>query len=122
MNPEELSGSHVKIGAPSHLARNLGFAAAAAALGAGIWGFYHHSATADESKLARLAAFRSSYAEKCDAANWRGEAPAMVRETYLGSERLQQLVDQQQVALAGGADCELVLKALKTADFPLPQK
>lgn len=121
-NPEDLSGSHVKIGTVSHLARNLGFVAAAVALGAGIWGFYRHSATVDEAKLAKLSAFRSAYAEKCDAANWRGEAPAMVRETYLGSDKLQTVVEQQQAALAGGTDCDTVTKALKAADFPLPQK
>jgi hypothetical protein len=121
MNPEDLSGSHVKIGAPSHLARNLGFIAAAAALGAGIWGFYRHSAAVDDAKLAKLEAFRSAYAEKCDAANWRGQAPSVLRDNYLDSERLQQVVDQQNAALAGGTDCETVLKALKTAEYPLPQ-
>jgi hypothetical protein len=120
MNPEDLSGSHVKIGAPSHAVRNIGVLVATALLGAGIWGFYRNSAAQDSAKLAKLEGFRSAFAEKCEAAGWRGEAAPMVRETYLGSTNLQAAVEQQWNALNSGADCDSILKALRAADFPLP--
>jgi hypothetical protein len=116
----DLSGSHVKIGAASHLGRNLGVIAAIVLLGAGIAGFTMYSGKADAAKLETLAAFRANFAQKCEAPAWKNELPPVLRDTYLNSSQLQQVVATQQAALSGSGTCEDVLKALKAGDFPLP--
>jgi hypothetical protein len=120
MNPGDLSGSHVKIGTPSHMGRNVGMAIGVLALGGGIAWFTMHGSKADTANLVKLDAFRAAYAAKCEAPSWKGEAPPMLRDTYLRSTRLQEAVDKQAAALASGTACEDVLKALKGADYPLP--
>jgi hypothetical protein len=121
LNPGDLSGSHVKIGAPSHTARNIGVAIGLAVVSAAGFGFYRWSSAQDAQKLASLEAFRSAYAEKCDAPQWKGEPAPLVRDTFLNSSRLQDTIATQKAALDRGTPCEDVLKALKSADFPLPQ-
>ena len=120
MSPGDLSGSHVKIGAPSHLSRNLLFLAGAMVLGAGVFLFYRQSATADAARLAKLDSFRFAYAEKCDAPAWRTEAASAMRDAYLSSTTMQAVVDREAEQLASGVACEDIAKALKTADFPIP--
>ena len=120
MDQGDLSGSHVKIGAASHVGRNLGIFAAVAVLGAAIAGFTMYSGKADAAKLEQLAAFRASFAQKCEAPAWKSELSPVLRDTYLNSAQLQQVVATQQTALAGNGTCEDVLKALKAGDFPLP--
>lgn len=119
MNPGDLSGSHVKIGTPSHAGRNLGMVIGVLALGGGIAWFTMHGSKADTANLAKLDTFRAAYAQKCDAASFRGEPSPMLRDTYVRSTRLQETVDKQSAALAAGTSCDDVLKALKNADFPL---
>jgi hypothetical protein len=120
LNPEDITGSHVKIGTPSHTARNLLLLGGVVLLGAAGFGFYRWSAAEDAQKLASLEAFRAAYADKCDAPTWRTATPAMVRDTFLNSSRLQDAVARQQAALDKGVACEDVLRSLKQADFPLP--
>jgi hypothetical protein len=120
LNPEDITGSHVKIGTPSHTGRNLGLLGGVLLLGAAGFGFYRWSAGQDAQKVASLEAFRTAYADKCDAPAWRGATPALVRDTYLNSSRLQDAVARQQAALDKGVACDEVLKSLKQADFPLP--
>jgi hypothetical protein len=115
----EVTGGHVKIGAESHVARNVGIVAAVVALGAGIFGYTSYSSKQDATKLGQLESFRAAYAEKCEAASFRGEAPALLKDTYLRSDRLQAAVEKQNSALQAGTPCEEIARALKAADFPM---
>jgi hypothetical protein len=117
----EITGGHVKIGVESHVGRNLGIAVAVVGLGAAIFGFTSYSNKQDAAKLGQLETFRAAYAEKCEAPSFRGEASSLLKDTYLRSERLQAAVDKQQAALASGAPCDEVARALRAADFPVPQ-
>ena len=93
----EITGGHVRIGAESHAGRNVGIVVGVVALSAAIFGFTSYSNKQDAAKLARLETFRAAYAEKCEAPAFRGEAPSMLKDAYLRSERLQAAVDKQQV-------------------------
>jgi len=116
----DVTGGHVKIGAESHLGRNLGIGLGALVLVAGIVGFTAYSSKQDASKLSQLESFRADYAEKCEAPSFRGDAAPLLRDTFLRSERLQAVVEKQRAALQAGAPCEEIARALKTADFPMP--
>jgi hypothetical protein len=115
----EITGGHVRIGAESHVGRNVGIVVGVVALGAAIFGFTSYSNKQDAGKLARLESFRAAYAEKCEAPSFRGDAPSLLKDTYLRSDRLQAAVDKQQAALASGTPCDEVARALRTADFPM---
>ena len=117
----EITGGHVKIGAESHIGRNLGIVVGVVALGAGIFGFTSYSNKKDTAKLALLDSFRSAYAEKCEAPSFRSEASSLLKDTYLRSERLQAAVEKQQAALASGTPCDEIARGLRSADFPMPQ-
>ena len=117
----EVTGGHVKIGAESHVGRNVGIGVGVVALGAAIIGFTSYSNKQDDAKLEKLSAFRAAYAEKCEAPSFRGDASSMVKDTYLRSERLQAAVEKQQAALQAGAPCDEIARSLKQADFPMPQ-
>jgi len=115
----EITGGHVRIGAESHVGRNVGIVVGVVALSAAIFGFTSYSNKQDAAKLARLESFRAAYADKCEAPSFRGEAPSLLKDTYLRSERLQSAVEKQQSALASGTPREEVARALKSADFPM---
>jgi hypothetical protein len=117
----EVTGGHVKIGAESHTGRNVGILIGVALLGAAIFGFTSYSNKQDASKLAQLESFRAAYADKCEAPSFRGEAAPLLKDAYLRSERMQAAVETQQAELQAGAPCEEIARALKAADFPLPQ-
>jgi hypothetical protein len=118
----EITGGHVRIGAESHIGRNVGIVVGVVALSVAIFGFTSYSNKQDAGKLARLETFRAAYAEKCEAPAFRGEAPSMLKDTYLRSERLQAAVEKQQSALASGTPCDEVSRALRAADFPMAQQ
>ena len=118
----EITGGHVRIGAESHAGRNVGIVVAVVALGAAIFGFTSYSNKQDAAKLGQLEAFRAAYAEKCEAPSFRGPAAPLLKDTYLRSDRLQAAVDKQQAALNAGTPCEEIARALKAADFPMPQQ
>ena len=115
----EVTGGHVKIGAESHVGRNLGIVIGVVALGAGIFGFTSYSNKKDAGKLAQLESFRAAYAEKCEAPSFRGDISPMLRDSYLRSERLQTAVDKQQAALSAGTPCDEIARGLRAADFPM---
>ena len=117
----EITGGHVRIGAESHAGRNVGITIGVVALGAVIFGFTSYSNKQDAGKLAQLESFRSAYADKCEAPSFRGEAAPLLKDAYLRSERLQAAVTKQQAALNSGTPCDEVARALKAADFPMPQ-
>jgi hypothetical protein len=117
----EITGGHVRIGAESHVGRNVGIVVGVVALGVAIFGFTSYSNKQDATKLAQLESFRSAYAAKCEAPAFRGEAAPLLKDTYLRSERLQAAVEKQQVALSSGTPCDEVARALRAADFPMTQ-
>lgn len=116
----DITGGHVRIGSESHVGRNVGIVVGVVALSAAIFGFTTYSNKQDAAKLARLETFRSAYAEKCEAPSFRGDAPPLLKDTYLRSDRLQAAVEKQQSALASGTPCDEIARALKGADFPMP--
>ncbi|HEY2746982.1 MAG TPA: hypothetical protein VGL86_20305 [Polyangia bacterium] len=117
----EITGGHVKIGAETHAGRNVGIVVGVIAVGVMIFGFTSYSNRQDTSKLAQLDSFRSAYADKCEAPSFRGEASSLLKDTYLRSERLQAAVGKQQAQLSSGVPCDEIAKALRAADFPMPQ-
>jgi len=117
----EITGGHVKIGAESHVGRNVGILVGVVAIAAVIFGVTSYMSRQDTAKLSQLETFRAAYADKCEAPAFRGEAAPLLKDTYLKSERLQAAVDKQQTALSSGTPCEEVARALKAADFPMPQ-
>jgi hypothetical protein len=120
VDPGDLSGGHVKIGAAHHYGRNAGIIVGALLLGAlAVWLTIHDSRE-DAATLTQLEAFRSLYADKCEAAGFQGEASSVVKDAYLRSAVLREALAKQQTALQAGAPCEEVARALKAADYPLP--
>lgn len=117
----EITGGHVKIGVESHAGRNVGILVAVVAVGAAIFGFTSYSNRQDASKLARLESFRAAYADKCEAPSFRADSSSVLKDAYLRSERLQAAVEKQQAQLSSGVPCDEVARALKAADFPMPQ-
>jgi hypothetical protein len=117
----DITGGHVKIGGESHAGRNVGIVIGVVAVGAAIFGFTSYSNRQDASKLAQLESFRAAYAEKCEAPSFRGESSSLLKDSYLRSERLQAAVGKQQAQLSSGVPCDEIGKALRAADFPMPQ-
>jgi hypothetical protein len=114
-----VTGGHIKIGIAHHYVRNAAIGAAAVLMGLGVVAYSSYSSRQDASKVAELETFRAAYAEKCEAADFTGDAAPLLRDTYLRSDRLQQAVAKQKAALAAGAPCEEVARSLKAADFPM---
>jgi len=115
----DVTGGHIKIGVAHHYVRNAAIGAAAIVIGLGVIAYSSYSSRQDSAKLADLEAFRSAYADKCEAADFNGEAAPLLRDTFLRSDRLQQAVAKQKTALEAGAPCEEIARSLKTADFPM---
>ncbi len=74
----------------------------------------------DATNLRALAAFSSAYAVQCDVPEMLAPPSPAVRDAYVHSRALQDVVAHQQAALASGASCEQVTQALRAADFPAP--
>ena len=117
----DVTGGHLKIGAASHLGRNAAIVVATLAVGLGVVAYTMHSGKEDGALMTQLEQFRATYAQKCDAPAFQGEASALLKDTFLKSERLQATVEKQQSALTAGTPCEEVARALRAADFPMAQ-
>jgi hypothetical protein len=74
----------------------------------------------DATHLRQLAQFSSAYTSECDAFGFNAPFPPVVRDAYLHSHALQQVVVRETAALAAGASCDQVTQALHAADFPAP--
>jgi hypothetical protein len=118
----DVTGGHIKIGVAHHYLRNVAIGAAAIVMALGVVAYSSYSSRKDAGKLADLEAFRGAYAEKCEAADFNGEAAPLVRDTYLRSDRLQAAVAKQRAALEAGAPCDEIARSLKAADFPMVLK
>jgi hypothetical protein len=116
----ELQGEGQKIGVAPHRRRNLwllfGLLAAAFTMAA----YYALLGRHNASEMQDLERFRAAYAQKCHAPRFAEPTPPMLKELYLSSSLLQAVIRQQSIALEGGASCEVVSKALRAADFPVP--
>jgi hypothetical protein len=117
----DVTGGHLKIGAASHLGRNAAIVVVTLAVALGVVAYTVHSGQEDGTLMAQLEQFRAAYAQKCDAPAFQGEPSALLKDTFLKSERLQATVAKQQTALAAGTPCEEVSRALRAADFPMAQ-
>ena len=109
-----------RIGAPPHLRRNLWILAAVITGIAAMTGFYAAYGRTDAVEMNRLAEFRAAFADKCEAPEFAEPVAPMVRDMYLTSPSLRDVIDRQTTALDTGADCEAVWKALRAADYPMP--
>src|SRR5205814_649466 len=105
---------------PSHWRRNLWLMAALIGGGAAIAGFYVSSSRTDAIEMERLEQFRAAVAETCDAPGFAGPTPPLLKDMYLTSAPFRDAIDRQREALSVGKSCEVVLKALRAADFPMP--
>jgi hypothetical protein len=115
----EITGSRVKIGAKSNTGKTiLWIGGALVAVGAMVT-FYKMSGTNDEPKMRALEEFRSSYAQKCNNAEFSAPASAFLKDQFLNSTVLQEAVTKQAAALAQGASCADVEQGLRAASFPL---
>jgi hypothetical protein len=119
LDPTDLSGD-VKIGAPSHLVRNLAVVLALGAAAAGVYGFSSYEDQRENARLSRFDAFRAAYADKCNVPSYAGPVTEVVRDDYLTSPPMQVEIDRQLAALNGGAACEAVALALKKVDLAVP--
>lgn len=110
----------IHLGPPRHRRRNLfiAFGALVFALVAGAFALTARRAA--PAKVEALEAFRAAYARTCDVPALAEPATPLMRDVYLRSPRLQATVAAQADALAAGAPCETVTRALRAADFPLP--
>ena len=110
----------VKIGSPSHMGRNLGIVIALAAGIAGVVFFTMRSSKQDEARLTKFDEFRAAYADKCNAPAFAKTQPDVVRDQYLTTPSIQAEMAKQTAALAAGASCADVVKALKAVDYAVP--
>ena len=104
-----------RIGAPSHLKRNLWLAIALFAGGVTMAAYYSSSTRTESRELDALAQFRAA-AARCQ---WEEPVPDVAKDLYVASTRVRAAVDAQRAALEEGADCNDVLHALRAADFPV---
>jgi hypothetical protein len=108
------------IGPAHHPVRNYLFIVGAIVMGliAGVYTW--RMRVADGERAAQLEAFRAQYGQTCRVVEMTGAAPALTRDLFVRSARLQAVVSAQAEALREGASCEEVTRALRAADFPLP--
>ncbi|SRR5258706_11089690 len=109
-----------KLRSPWHMGRNLLILGMLAAAAVAAIMFTMHSSGADTARMVRFDAFRQAYADKCNVPAYAKAPPDVIKEAYLGSVPLQAAVDEQASALASGATCEAVARALKAKDFAVP--
>jgi hypothetical protein len=110
----------VKIGTPSHTGRNLGVVAALGIAIVGVVIYTMHASKQDDARLVKFDAFRRAYAEKCNVPAYAKEAPDVVRDQYLTTPTIEAAIDAQTTALAAGASCADVAKALHAVDYSVP--
>jgi hypothetical protein len=111
-------GEH--IGTAPHPARNLLLGAAALAAVGLVGLYYWNSARSDASAIKELQDFRQTMADKCKQEQFARPASRQLEGVYADSSRMQAVVHEQLGKLQGQqVDCDPVMKALKSVDFPL---
>ncbi len=111
-----------KIGPASHGYRTLGLLAALASFAGAMVIYYTHQQRTDAGQLEQLESFRAAYAQQCAMPSFTGETPPMVRDLYLSSPTLRAVVEAQSQVLKANGSCDSVSKALREADFPMPER
>ena len=115
---ENLPAEH--IGAAPHPARNLLLGAAALAAVGLVGLYYWSSAKSDASAIKELQGFRQVMADKCKQEQFARPVSRQLESVYADSSRMQAVVHEQLGKLQGQqVDCDPVMKALKSVDFPL---
>lgn len=108
------------IGSEPHKKRNL-LVAVGIVLGAALIGlFYWREAKSDDIAVAELQQFRQAMASQCQQAQFQKPATEELNKLYADSSRLQAVVvEQGGVLKRGQANCDQVMRALKSVDYPL---
>ena len=108
------------IGGEPHKLRNLlvvvGLLVGAALIGL----FYWREAKSGDVAVAELQQFRQVMASQCQQAQFEKPATVELNKLYAESSRLQAVVmEQGGVLKRGQANCDQVMRALKSVDYPL---
>ena len=113
----------VKIGAPSHLIRNLVIVLGGLAAIAAIWAWQRNANQTDAQKLGGFDAFRAAYADTCGAPDYKAVQPDVVSNAYVDSPALQIAIAKQLTVLEaqGTQACWDVVKELRAIDFVVPK-
>jgi hypothetical protein len=123
MGVANVEGDGVKIGAPSHVVRNLGILLAALVSVLAVWAWQKSGDKRDLVKLAGFDSFRAVYADKCGVPAYAEAQPEVVNNAYVDSPALQTALAKQQTVLEaqGTNACFDVAKELRGIDFVVPK-
>jgi hypothetical protein len=110
----------VRIGDTPHSKRNL-MVVAGIVVGGGLMGLlYWHWGKTDNLAIQELQQFREQMATQCKQEQFAKPAPKELNSLYADSSRMQSVVHAQLGRLERGqADCEQILKTIKSVDFPV---
>jgi hypothetical protein len=113
----------VKIGAPSHLIRNLVILVGGMVAVASIWVWQSKARQSDAQKLGGFDAFRAAYADKCGVPDYKAVQPEVVSNAYVDSPALQLAIAKQLTVLEaqGTSACWDVSRELRAIDFYVPK-
>ena len=100
-----------------HLRQGAVLAVVGAAMALLVTGYFRRE---NATHLRQLAQFSSAYVTECDASGFNAPLSPVMRDAYLHSHALHQVVVRETAALAAGASCDEVTQALRAADFPAP--
>ena len=112
------AGEH--IGNTPHSKRNL-LIVGGLVVSAGLIGlFYWQGGKSDTAAVAELTSFRKEMATQCKSEQFARPAAPQLSGLYADSSRMQAVVHEQLGNLKRGrADCEQILKSIKSVDFPV---
>jgi hypothetical protein len=110
----------VHIGDTPHSKRNL-LVVAGVVLGGGLLGLlYWHWGKTDNLAIQELQHFREQMVTQCKQTQFAKPSPKELNSLYADSSRMQAVVHAQLGRLERGqADCEQILKTMKSVDFPV---
>lgn len=108
------------IGDAPHSKRNL-LVLAGIVLGGGLMGLiYWHWGQSDNAAIAELQRFRQEMATQCKQEQFARPPQKGLNSLYADSSRMQAVVHAQLGNLQRGhADCEQILRSIKSVDFPV---
>lgn len=108
------------IGPPPHIKRNLLLVAGSIILGGLMGLLYWHWGQADRAAIRELGTFRQQMATQCKDEQFARPPQPELNALYADSSRMQAMVQAQLRTLGRGqADCEQILKSIKSVDFPV---
>jgi hypothetical protein len=114
---ENLEG---RIGTAPHPARNLLVGVVSVAAVGLVALFYWSSSKSDASAIKELHGFRQAMHDKCKHEQFARPASPQLESLYADSSRMQAVVhDQLGTLQRSPVDCDHVMKALKSVDYPV---